>query len=1029
MKRMRGGGGGQMTAHLGGPGMQDGNALISSGQVDVLGDNVYYNATISNTQSVTDSLQGRQASYRDRRDKPVLSHPEEYEMSVLRMVVDTTTLPIFQPRAAVNQPDPDLLDYKVGYRLDWSGCTTPELGLMTVPALSPVPISSSSGRGLVFAYLGASYENLMPFPQAGAYTIAGFMGEWNAILAQQSLSVSLQFASGGVTFVRPQFTLVNGNAFAVGLDFSAEASEFPVPLASFASASAPVTVGVIATANFVGAPHGSLVVNASAAFTMPNFFKIGPIVDLSLTCFKSLYWTPEDKTALKAGPPLYTQDYGNNSSSTYYSAFTMNHVLDRVVNPAIENVLYTANDFDGSLAYFNTPDTAFTYSVWAAGATYAAASLVAYKYVLPTQKPFSVVANCTVSGNTLVMPANTVTVSNPPPAVGMIVLGAVTQSPLYTTVTAVALSSDGRTYTLSLSQAVPGGVAGGVCTFVTATTGYFYTVDASSVVGTPPIVGGTLAASGALSAGWFSANIPLSGLCLQRQLSACMQARDLKGAAWSSSGSYVPGQGVVYLGVSYVAKNAIVSGGLTQQPPSINTGDWLSVGANPYTSWNVSAAYAQPVAGRQSSGSLVTFNGEVFSCIQTPAVGTAPTAGGDAFWSSVLSPVPVGSVSGGFKQGGYYLNTDGYVYLALGSQSSPPGATPPAYSANFQQVQYFPARLGNSLQCTLTSSPAYFAFNENTNLFSMYADTYSTGGQTRDSAKVSAATNSMTLFTPPSGAVKGYAPNYSLWPGLPITTGTTTVGNVVPLPWNGQNPFFSAKESLTFITDANFQALFANFPVIVQPSQNLYNIYNAPVNAQNVGVPVAYEWIYVAPSEEVYVESAAVAAYPNQTALSLVPPTNYSATGLRIFNTASSYYVYRQESISTSNLWCPVTAIALTTESIPVVTELEGVPLNLTSSSGGYATGDSGAVRRPIISDFAIAMTDCFAYRSTIYYAPAGEYRMTSLSNREMFQLDFSIWWRHRVTQDLVPLLLNGAGGYASVKFLFRPKHVSHGAG
>lgn len=1237
MKRMRGGGDNQVLAQYGGPGDQTANDVTSSSQIDYVDDSILYNATVINTRDDPIGGAGRPAQYRDQRDKAIINHPEGYEMSILRLAVDTTTLPIFQPRAAIGQCDPDLLDYKVGYRMDYTARPAPEMGLMTVPALTPVPCTSSNGVLSFADTAGVAYSNVMPFPPPGEYSISMFLALWNLILQQNSMEVRIIdpfYATSGSNsaIVRPQFVLVNNSTSDVFIDFSGDGAKYDKPAGLFLPSPNPATIGALATANFLGAPTRAFAVcgrfSPSNYMTFPNAFKVGPEVSFTLTCFKSLYWVPEDELASYPGAPLKKQDYGVSSSSNYYSAYTMDHVLEKVVNPAIENVLYTDSDFTGADAYFgsgrNGVVTPFTFTgFWNPNTTYEDPSIVTYYYVAVSQTPFSVVNNTIASGTILYLPESSINVSNPPPTPGMIVTGPTSTALYYTTVVSVSSAPVDGYYQVTLSQAAVS--SGGVASFLNPTVGYFYTTGTGVFSSQPPIVNASQTSAGTLSPGWYDANVPMSGYCLQRQLVACSQTQQIPGATlyeWNSAsaatGSFVPLFPTVYRGQAYVAKTVIVN---SATPPSIDTASWFHVGPNAFSNWDSQKVYT--LQSSQFPITTVTYNGAAYnltaatstvgalpsteltqwSSLQAPSVlpiagadyvagryyrdpavpvvtyanvvvGTpAPDAGwlvaqlpshqlgarytdvvqlaGNFSFSAVTPPtsLPIrlqmicsddpngntftfqcktatnGNMGGGNFEGNFltglplvfrvydsgtvlecalgdlveyefvttstyavYINgveketgtyydtqvfdgtnlfTGSYTYggptpnpvrLIVGLANVDPGTagstilalrnivgttptpidistSPETYDGNFELVQVKPMVYTiQTAHCQffLTSSASYFTYNGVSNLFTMHTDTYSSAGRFRDSNKVSAAVNTKQLFAGgidslAQFAVDGYSVNYQTWPTLPLDptqeTVPRTLGNIVYVPWNGKNAFTSSDENLFFLSDTNFKSLIDNFPCIAARPVAYSTIFNSPSYPGSLTVPpVVYEWVSDFPSEKILSSNGTIAAFPDRSTTINTLPQNYSDVGLRVFSTEPSFYMYEQVYPSTATSWCPITAIAVTTESIPVISEMEGNPLDLSKSAGGFVIADSSAQRKPIITDFAVAQTSCFGYRGLIYYSPSGEYRFSSLSNRQMTQIDFSVFWRHRITGDLIPVLLNGNGGYASIKFLFRPK-------
>jgi hypothetical protein len=86
---------------------------------DANADNIYYDLTITNFQSTV--TQPPVFYYNDNRTTAYLDKPEDYEMSIIRFVVDCPFAPVFIPSIVPKQPDPNLTIYSI--TMTWGGYT------------------------------------------------------------------------------------------------------------------------------------------------------------------------------------------------------------------------------------------------------------------------------------------------------------------------------------------------------------------------------------------------------------------------------------------------------------------------------------------------------------------------------------------------------------------------------------------------------------------------------------------------------------------------------------------------------------------------------------------------------------------------------------------------------------------------------------------------------------------------------------------------------------------------------------------
>jgi len=283
----------------------------------------------------------------------------------------------------------------------------------------------------------------------------------------------------------------------------------------------------------------------------------------------------------------------------------------------------------------------------------------------------------------------------------------------------------------------------------------------------------------------------------------------------------------------------------------------------------------------------------------------------------------------------------------------------------------------------LCSATPYFTYKGSSNLFDLVMDTYSIYG----------AEDSQGL----SGSVRSYFNQDVIYPGF---------------------------ESLRLVSDFNFSGLFANFEQQIRENDNvpiLYGGITTPIDSTLTLPPTA------APSAT----AAALLAndlfnqYPSRfQRLGIWVPGNGGTVTSPIWSSVdqSFFYAIRQQFESTSTLWCPVDAIVVTSGTIPLQKELLAnptyVPSNSPASTGSQQSGQNTA---QILTDFSLDARSAQAYRSFIQYIPVGEYRRMSLRDGGAFQIiSFTLFWRNRYTQNLIPVTLS-AGGSCNLKFLFEP--------
>ena len=138
--------------------------------------------------------------------------------------------------------------------------------------------------------------------------------------------------------------------------------------------------------------------------------------------------------------------------------------------------------------------------------------------------------------------------------------------------------------------------------------------------------------------------------------------------------------------------------------------------------------------------------------------------------------------------------------------------------------------------------------------------------------------------------------------------------------------------------------------------------------------------------------------------------------------TGAEYYEIYQTSESLSSCMSPVQSIVVVSENIPVVDELSSPVYYLVDSdSSSFASkAQTISLTEKIIGEVFPATNAPYNSRSVIHFEE-DNFKFVSLLDTRLFkQLEYSVYYRHRITQQLVPLILTNYGN-VNIKFVFRP--------
>lgn len=136
----------------------------------------------------------------------------------------------------------------------------------------------------------------------------------------------------------------------------------------------------------------------------------------------------------------------------------------------------------------------------------------------------------------------------------------------------------------------------------------------------------------------------------------------------------------------------------------------------------------------------------------------------------------------------------------------------------------------------------------------------------------------------------------------------------------------------------------------------------------------------------------------------------------------TGFYNISQSSESLSSCMSPVQSIVVVSENIPVYDELASPAFFLIDSSSPSFTNNATtvALTEKVIGEVFLQSTAPYNSRSVVHFREDELKFVSMLDTRSFKQLEYSLYYRHRITQQLVPLILTNYGS-VNIKFVFRP--------
>lgn len=137
------------------------------------------------------------------------------------------------------------------------------------------------------------------------------------------------------------------------------------------------------------------------------------------------------------------------------------------------------------------------------------------------------------------------------------------------------------------------------------------------------------------------------------------------------------------------------------------------------------------------------------------------------------------------------------------------------------------------------------------------------------------------------------------------------------------------------------------------------------------------------------------------------PPYNPTYDAIQVF-----------QEFSTTPLWCPITSIVFTSNTIPIVSNQVSTPVVYNNGIPYGGNGNNSLISQTI-TDFVA--NESF-YKPTLVYEPSAQFRFLELlSNRPLNTFDLNVYWKDRAGT-LIPFYL-ASGSTATIKVLFTKKN------
>ena len=131
-------------------------------------------------------------------------------------------------------------------------------------------------------------------------------------------------------------------------------------------------------------------------------------------------------------------------------------------------------------------------------------------------------------------------------------------------------------------------------------------------------------------------------------------------------------------------------------------------------------------------------------------------------------------------------------------------------------------------------------------------------------------------------------------------------------------------------------------------------------------------------------------------------------------------YNLTQEFSSLGSYWSPISSIVFTSNTLPIIPEAVAPTVRFGDSNNRNQSSSQG-ITEPIITDIALTLDNAYDYKQFISYTPSSQYRFVSFthSRQALKNIDINIYWKSRLTGELIPLRMNSLSNI-SIKILFQ---------
>jgi hypothetical protein len=356
--------------------------------------------------------------------------------------------------------------------------------------------------------------------------------------------------------------------------------------------------------------------------------------------------------------------------------------------------------------------------------------------------------------------------------------------------------------------------------------------------------------------------------------------------------------------------------------------------------------------------------------------------------------------------------TPGVFYIYEFTSGTPPIGIPPVASGTvtLKYTSNAGAGLSNPIPFTvpfLGTSPPTITFNSSTQLFTLNLDTYGFGGTqlsnaddgylgNNDDVSYVETTYEQTLNSSYNDQARD---SYGL---------TGCAAMFVTQPYKISRKFGQCfDERLILEGNDYFHNLFGNWPALlllyVDPRTNIQTSYVR------------------------YLPQATTAGLNVQYPLPLYTPTPVTSGYLpygRVAGNTAYFYTFPQDYASVGNMWQPVEAIVVTTDSVPIVDDQTRPPTFLGDTATAKNSSQTASTYEKVLAEFSLKPSYGQEYRSEIQFEPLVRTLVDMTSGSDFRQFDYQVRMRMKQTQLLRDIPLS-RGGNANFRYILQRKNRS----